>query len=127
MKILNLVVMLFMFVIVSCSTTGKFKVPTGSKLIVEGKPLTEEQTKEYKRAPFFWNASKGIPYMIEKEGKIIDKGNIKSQFRVVSIFWPPFAIIYWPLGFSKEEYDFTSKYDIKVRPEANYVEVPHRK
>ncbi len=124
MKIFSLLALIF---IISCSTTGKFKVPEGATLYVENQRLTPDQVNEYKRNPFFWDVAKGIPYRLEKDNKIIDQGKIKSQFRVVSIFWPPAAIIYWPLGFNKEGYDFTNKGDSKVRPEAQYMDVPHRK
>ncbi len=127
MKIMNLICMLGLFVFVSCSTTGTFKIPEGSQLYVEGQKLTDTQVTTYKRNPFFWNVASGIPYRIEKDNKVIDQGKIKSQFRVVSIFWPPAAIIYWPLGFNKQGYDFTSKADGKVRPEAPYMDAAHRK
>ncbi len=126
MKFLYLVLIVLF---VSCSTTGHFKVPADSQLYVEGKPLQPHELQAgYKRSPFFWNVSSGIPYRIEKNGKLIDEGKIQSRFRVVSIFWPPFAIIYWPMGFKGDEtYDFTSKADAKIRPDSNYVSVPHRK
>jgi hypothetical protein len=25
---------------------------------------------------------------------------LRTKFRTVSIFWPPFAAIYWPMGFN---------------------------
>lgn len=127
MKILNLVSLVLLFVVVSCSTVGKFKIPAGTKLYVDGKLLNDAEVLEYKRKPFFWDTSKGVPYMLEKDGKIVDKGTVKAQFRAVSIFWPPFAIAYWPMGFNKEGYDLTSKFDVKVRPEPTYVEATHRK
>ena len=54
--------------------------------------------------PFFWSAAGrppggGIPYKIEKNGEMIKDGKLCSKFRVVSIFWPPLALIYWPLGY----------------------------
>lgn len=127
MKFLNLITIVSLFIAVACSTTGHFKIPAGSKLYVEGKPLTEAEVANYTRNPFFWDVSKGIPYMLEQDGKVVDKGFLKSQFRVASIFWTPGAVIYWPLGFNKAEYDLTSKADIKVRPEATYVDAKHRK
>ena len=38
-------------------------------------------------------------YKIEKNGEMIKDGKLCSKFRVASIFWPPFALIYWPLGY----------------------------
>lgn len=134
----KLISMIALFLVVSCSTTGTFKIPAGSQLFIQGKPIPqtivtnakadETQLTEYKRTPFFWDVASGIPYRIEKDGKILDMGKIKSQFRVVSIFWTPAAIAYWPLGFNKKEvYDFTSKMDEKVRPDVPFFDAKHRK
>ena len=57
--------------------------------------------------PFFWTAAgvpphAGIPYRLEQDGKVIDEGRLRAKFRVASIFWPPFAAIYWPMGFNPD-------------------------
>jgi len=40
---------------------------------------------------------------------MIKDGKLCSKFRVVSIFWPPFALIYWPLGYHSDiTYDLIS-------------------
>lgn len=129
MKTIKLISLLALFVIVSCSTKGTFKIPAGSQLFVEGVavPQTMSTTPqagpisitEYKRAPFNWQSSKGIPYRIEKDGKIIDMGKIDSQFMFFSVIWQPF-------GFKKDGYDFTSKMDPKVIPDVTYYSAKHR-
>ncbi|MGZ5602355.1 MAG: hypothetical protein ACXWFX_17320, partial [Methylobacter sp.] len=57
--------------------------------------------------PFFWTAAGippegGIPYRLEKGGKVVKEGKLRTKFRTVSIFWPPFAAIYWPMGFNPD-------------------------
>jgi hypothetical protein len=52
--------------------------------------------------PFFWTAAGGIRYRLEKGGATIQEGKLRARFRVVSIFWPPLALIYWPIGFRPE-------------------------
>ena len=34
-----------------------------------------------------------------KDGTSVKKGILSTSFRVSSIFWPPYAFIYWPMGF----------------------------
>ncbi len=38
----------------------------------------------------------------------MQQGKLRARFRVASIFWPPFAIIYWPMGFGQRCYDLTA-------------------
>ena len=37
------------------------------------------------------------------------EAELRARFRVASIFWPPFAIIYWPMGFGQRCYDLTAE------------------
>ena len=48
--------------------------------------------------PFFWTAAGGVEYRLLKDGKVLKQGRLRPKFRVVSIFWPPVALIYWPMG-----------------------------
>lgn len=115
MKKILLVAMTLLF-FVSCSTRTKFNVPKGHDLVVDDQQITALDSKDYVRSPMFWSNASGIPYRLEKNGKTVESGKLKAKFRVASIFWPPFAIIYWPMGFDKRGYDFTGK-DSKVRVE----------
>ncbi|MEK6784609.1 MAG: hypothetical protein AABY61_03950 [Nitrospirota bacterium] len=81
-----------------CSTSGQFFTPEKSALYINDRPFIVGPTGKIKTRPFFWSAAGGIPYRIEKDGAVIQTGKLPSRFRVASIFWPPFAIIYWPIG-----------------------------
>jgi len=98
---------LSLFLVTGCSTTGTFDIPEGSELYVYDRPNPVEVGPSGKvtTKPFFWTAAgvppqAGIPYRLEKDGEVIDQGHLRTKFRVVSIFWPPAAAIYWPMGFN---------------------------
>lgn len=100
---------------VACKTKASFKAPEGTKLYVDGEQLRDKEIeKKYSRSPFFWSRTTGIPYRIEKNNEVIEEGTLRSTFRISSIFWPPFALIYWPMGFDGP-YDLTQPGD-NVRP-----------
>lgn len=87
-----------------CATSARFTVPENSKLFIGNQPAPVVIAADglVKTRPFFWDvAGSGIPYRLEKDGTTLKEGKLRSQFRVVSIFWPPYAIIYWPMGFRK--------------------------
>ena len=69
--------------------------------------------------PFYWTAIAGIRYRLEKDNKVIQKGKLRARFRPASIFWPPYGIIYWPVGFAYEKYDLT---DTELAPVAKAIE-----
>lgn len=93
-----------------CSTTGRFKTPAGTVLYIDDAPTASEISfnGEVTRRPFFWTAVRGIKYRLEKDDSVIQEGRLPSNFRIASIFWPPYALLYWPLGFSEFTYDLTS-------------------
>ncbi len=103
--------------ITACSTTARFKVPEGTDLYVFNNKVEKSEYSQYKRRPFGWGQAAGIPYRLEKNGKIQESGTLKSSFRVVSIFWPPVALAYWPMGMKGDHglYDFTEQNEY-VRP-----------
>lgn len=103
MKKLYIVLMLLMMT--GCTTTGHFKVPEGSNLYIykRPEPVTIKPDGEVTTKPFFWTAAGippggGVPYRLEKNGETLKEGKLRAKFRPVSIFWPPFALIYWPMG-----------------------------
>jgi len=114
------------FFAVGCSTTTHFKVPPKTELQVYGRPVVPREDGTVKTRPFFWSATGGIPYALRDDsGKVIRQGKLKSRFRVVSIFWPPFAVIYWPLGFGADQYDLTREGDgYLVRDVTNTLNAP---
>ncbi|MEC9281477.1 MAG: hypothetical protein VX642_02100 [Bdellovibrionota bacterium] len=103
--------------LVGCSTTAKFNVPADTDLYVYNQKVNKAEYENYKRRPYGWGQAAGIRYRLEKDGKVLEEGTLKSRFRPVSIFWPPAALIYWPMGFvgHNHTYDFTKKDDF-VRP-----------
>jgi len=78
-------------------------IPPGTQLEVYRRPVTPDPNGLVVTAPFFWTAAGvppggGVEYRLLKGGKVVQQGHLRSKFRVVSIFWPPFAAIYWPMG-----------------------------
>lgn len=113
-KIIALVA--FALFITGCTTTGHFKVPEGSQLYIYKRPTPVDIGPDgtVTTRPFFWSAmgyppGGGIPYRLEKDGQTVKEGRLRAKFRVVSIFWPPMAVIYWPTGFNnKITYDLVN-------------------
>lgn len=107
MKMLFIPIILFL--VAGCTTTGHFKVPEGSNLYIYKRPQPVEikSDGEVTTTPFFWTAAGvppggGVPYRVEKNGETLKEGKLRAKFRVVSIFWPPFALIYWPMGLNPD-------------------------
>jgi hypothetical protein len=87
-----------------CTTTGTFVVPDGADLYINKRPdpvIVKDDGKVTTR-PYFWSAISGVPYRLEENGKTVKEGKLRSKFRPVSIFWPPYGIIYWPVGLNSE-------------------------
>ena len=89
--------------LLGCTTTGKFVIPPGTDLEVYERPVIVEGDGSVTTKPFFWTAigmppSAGIKYRLLKNGTVVKEGRLRSVFRPVSIFWPPLALIYWPVG-----------------------------
>ncbi len=101
--------LVLLVMVAGCTTTGTFKVPPGTDLHVykRSEPVDIKADGKVTTKPFFWTAAGippegGIPYTLEKGGKVIKEGKLRTKFRTVSIFWPPFASIYWPMGFNPD-------------------------
>jgi hypothetical protein len=93
------------WVLTGCGTSTKFVLPEGTRIYLPAKDKTFSPGKA-KARPFSWGSAGGIQYSLLKEGKTVKEGELTSNFRVISIFWPPLAILYWPMGF-KSCYDLT--------------------
>lgn len=90
--------------VVGCSTTGTFVVPEGSNLYINQRqqPVEISANGQVSTKPYFWNAIGGVPYRLEKNGEVLKEGKLRAKFRPVSIFWPPYALIYWPAGLNPD-------------------------
>jgi hypothetical protein len=110
-KVLSLIALALVFT-VGCSTTSNFRIPADSTLMVTDRKVTTDSEGNWKTSPFFWSEAGGAPYrLMDKDGNVIRTGKLKTQFRVASIFWPPFALIYWPMGLNGHGYDLTKEGD----------------
>lgn len=97
------VIAVFGLALGGCTTTGKFVVPAGAQLEVYERPVTPDSNGMVTTRPFFWTAigtppGAGIKYRVLKDGRVLKEGRLRAVFRPVSIFWPPGALIYWPVG-----------------------------
>ena len=87
----------------ACSTRGTFVIPEGTQLEVYQRPVTPGADGVVVTKPFFWTAAGmppagGVEYRLLKGDEVVQSGRLRAKFRVVSIFWPPLALIYWPMG-----------------------------
>jgi hypothetical protein len=105
-RILAILPIPFLILTMACSTTGRFKVPAGHKLEITDREVMPDALGQWKTSPFFWGTT---DYRLkDSNGNVVRSGKVKTRFRVASIFWPPFAIIYWPMGLDGNNvYDFT--------------------
>ena len=104
-----LAVLIVVFLASGCSTVTSFNLPENSKVRIYERERLYESNEKVKMRPFFWTASGGIKYEVIREGEVIESGRLSSKFRVVTIFWPPFSSIYWPLKFRYKNYDLTAE------------------
>ena len=100
---LPILIVLLTLALPACSTRGTFVVPEGTLLEVYQRPVTPDANGVVVTKPFFWTAAGmppagGVEYRLLKNDKVVQSGRLRSKFRVVSIFWPPMAWIYWPMG-----------------------------
>ncbi|MDG9926201.1 MULTISPECIES: hypothetical protein [unclassified Pseudomonas] len=90
-----------------CSAAAWFKLPENSTLVINERPV-ENNYGLVKTRPFSWGAAGGVPYRLQDaQANTLQSGKLRSRFRVASIFWPPVAIAYWPMGFRYRCYDLT--------------------
>ena len=112
MKNYVLPALLVLLVLSGCHTSASFILPPDTDLMINGERVTfeakdEEGRPQYETRPFFWNSIIGIEYSLIQNDKIIKTDKLPSRFRIVSIFWPPYALIYWPVGFGFDCYDLS--------------------
>ncbi len=92
----------------ACATGTRFVLPADTRVYLPAKDITSSEGR-LKSRPFFWSSFGGIDYQLVKNGTTVKEGQLESDFRVWSLFWPPLAIIYWPVGFEWNCYDLTGQ------------------
>ncbi|HWR72292.1 MAG TPA: hypothetical protein VN604_03900 [Nitrospirota bacterium] len=105
-KMMILLVVCMVLVLSACSTGTRFVLPADTRVYLPAKDMTFAEGRAKSR-PYFWSSFGSIDYQLLKNGEKIKEGKLESDFRVWSLFWPPFAIIYWPVGFEWNCYDLT--------------------
>ena len=83
-----------------CHTTANIRIPENTQLYLEERPVEIAADGTVTTRPYFWTSVTGIHYRLEKDGAVVQRGRLPSQFRPASIWWPPYALIYWPFGFA---------------------------
>jgi hypothetical protein len=130
MKTIMTIMAMFSFLVIAgCSTSAGFKLPPDTTLLIKGERVTFEEKvgpegyPVLETKPYFWDSVIGIKYSLVQNEKVVKEGELPAQFRVVSIFWPPYAVIYWPFGFRMECYDLTKEF-IEECPPLNITGQP---
>lgn len=100
MKLKTWFILTILLAVTGCTTKGTVIIPENSELYLYDRetPVVVGEQGQVETKPFFWTATAGVPYKLEQDGQVIREGKIKSKFRPVSIFWPPYALLYWPMG-----------------------------
>jgi len=69
-----------LILVTGCTTTGTFKVPQGSELYIykREQPIDTASDGKVTTKPYFWTAAGtppngGVPYRLEKGGKVIKR------------------------------------------------------
>jgi hypothetical protein len=108
--------LLSLVVLAGCSTSASFKLPPNTNLMIKGERVAFKPEVDLlgypvlETTPFFWDAVGDINYTLVQSDKVVKEGKLPSQFRIISIFWPPYAYIYWPFGFRLNCYDLTKDF-----------------
>lgn len=117
MKTITMILALLSFLVFAgCTTSASFKLPPDTTLLIKGERMTFEPKADpqgypvLETRPYFWDAVVDIDYTLVQNDKVIREGKLPSQFRIISIFWPPYAYIYWPFGFRLNCYDLTKDF-----------------
>lgn len=111
-KFYTSLLLLFTLTQIGCAVRTHVVLPENTQISIHGRAVTSGGTVVTR--PFFWSEAGGIDYSLLKEGNVIKSGKLRARFRPVSIFWPPFGLIYWPMGFSERCYDLTKGNDAEV-------------
>jgi hypothetical protein len=98
-----------------CTTSASFMLPPNTALMINDErfifeSIDKDGYPKYERTPFFWTPIIGIEYGLLQVEKEVKKDRLPSECRLASVFWPPYTLIYWSVGFHLEYYILT---DIK--------------
>ncbi len=101
-----------LLVLSGCHTSASFILPPNTDLMINGERVTfdskdDEGRPQLETRPFFWTSVIGIEYSLIQNDKVIKTDRLPASFRIASIFWPPYALIYWPMGFRFDCYDLS--------------------
>lgn len=94
--------------LIGCTTTTKFQLPKGAQLRLNDRPETFK-TGDASMMAFFWDSMQGINYDLIKNDKVIKRGKLPAEIRIVSLFT---TFPFFPVGFKYTCYDLT-KGDVK--------------
>ena len=111
-----LAIMVLPLAMIGCTTSTYVKLPADSVLKIQRGEQLALQEGYVKRTPLSWSSAGGIPYKVEKNGAVIKEGKMRAKFRPASIFWPPAAILYWPIGFRFGCNDLTGDVAVECSP-----------
>lgn len=90
-----------------CSSSTWVKLPPGHHLSLYERP-TKHDSGLVATRPYGWAAANGIVYKLtDANNQLVQEGTLAARFRVASIFVPPVAIAYWPMGYRQRCYDLT--------------------
>lgn len=95
--------------LMGCTTSTYVNLPEDSVLKIQRGQMLPMKEGKIKRTPLSWSSAGGIPYKIEKNNEVIGEGKMRAKFRPAAIFWPPAALVYWPIGFRLECNDLTGE------------------
>jgi len=88
------------------STQAKFVIPPGTQLEVNSDVVKVESDGSATMSAFGWG---GARYRLLRDGKPIASGKLATEFRPISLIWPPFGVLYVPKGLNEDKtYDLTA-------------------
>jgi hypothetical protein len=104
------VVAALLFSAAGCSapTRGRFTIPQGSTLEINGEQMKLDENGRATTNSFGWGGAK---YRVVRDGKTISEGKLDTKMRWFSLIWPPFGIIYVPKQLDEDTVYDLSKSD----------------
>lgn len=110
-----IVVATFTFSLGACSapTRGRFTIPQGATLEVNGEQLKLDENGRATTNSFGWGGAK---YRVVRDGKTVSEGKLETRMRWMSMVWPPFGILYVPKQLDEDKvYDLDEPTDTAAK------------